>query len=107
MSSMEKAYNYMIDKGVDVQVEQKLKAGLSGHFVGDDLDEAIAVMKGMEGRLAKLFKDKPVPSLGYGEAEALYCAKNWNAPNSNFPILWWPETLEGKKRRMVFIRSGP
>ncbi|MDP4006704.1 hypothetical protein [Methylobacterium sp. NEAU K] len=107
ISCMSGAKSYIHEKGIVVDTEQELQAGLSSYFTGQQLADALSVMSDLESRLAKNFNGKPVPALGYGGAEALFSVKNWNAPNSNFPILWWPRNSADKKRKVIFIRSGP
>ena len=66
-----------------------LKAGISGHFSGQELVNKKALMQRLEQELAANIEGEPLPSLGYGGAEALFCIEKENAPNSNFPIFWW------------------
>lgn len=79
-------------------------AGISGHFSGADRAKYIECMKRMEEELCPQIGSAKIPSLGYGEAEALFCVEGWNAPNSNFPILWWPKDRNMNDRQTVMQR---
>jgi len=102
---MERAFEYLSDLGVDVEFLAKLKPGLSGHFSGTELGVKSCHMNRLESGLAQIIDVKMLPSFGYGRAEALFCLKGHNAPNSNFPILWWPEDWRGKPRDTLVYRS--
>ncbi|WP_454687111.1 phosphoribosyltransferase-like protein [Agrobacterium leguminum] len=83
-----------------------LPKGLSGHFSGAQLAENISHMKRLEEELAANIDGNQLPSLGHGGAEALFCIRNANAPNSNFPILWWPQDAKFEERLPMFRRAG-
>jgi hypothetical protein len=83
-----------------------LPKGLSGHFTGAQLTENIIHMRRLEEELAAEIDGNQLPSLGYGGAEALFCIRNANAPNSNFPILWWPQGAKLEERLPMFRRAG-
>lgn len=102
---MENAYNTLVDNGHNVHVLNVMKAGLSGHYSGEELSERVAAMKRLEALLAPEIEGKVMPSLGYNSAEATFCIKDANAPNSNFPIFWWPVDVDGKDRETLMVRA--
>lgn len=102
---MEKAYQKLVAEGHNVHVLNKLKAGLSGHFVGSELDTKISAMKNLEASLAPIVDGKEMPSFGFNGAEAVFCIKDANAPNSNFPILWWPMDVSDCERETLLVRA--
>ncbi len=102
---MEKAKRKIVENGYDVHFLRELKAGISGYFNGNELVQKIASMKRLEGQLAPEIDGKKVPSLGYGEAEALHFVQNANAPNSNFPIFWWPFDVNNMERNTIMVRA--
>ena len=62
-------------------------------------------MKNLEIRLlADKISDNNMPSLGYGEIEALYKRENGNTPNNVFPIFWWPRDKNELKRSTIMTR---
>lgn len=86
VSCMESAQRNIRDAGYLVNVFNELKAGISGHFEGIELEEKVASMKRLEEELAAAIGATPLPSFGHGSAEALYFVHPGNAPNSNFPV---------------------
>lgn len=105
--AMSKAVSNIKSSGSKIEVIRQLKAGLSGYFHGEQLEQKIENMKRLENELATEVEGKELQSLGYGQAEAKYCVEEENAPNSNFPILWWPKTNHGDVRKTVFTRNKP
>ncbi|MGJ8590323.1 MAG: phosphoribosyltransferase-like protein [Yoonia sp.] len=102
---MEKAFEFLSQLDIDVEFLVKLKPGLSGYFSGDELSKKSCHMNRLEAGLAQIVEGKFLPGFGYGRAEALFCLKGQNAPNSNFPILWWPEDWQGSQRNTLVFRS--
>lgn len=104
---MSKAIEEIRKNGISVEFMYECTAGISGHFFGEDRDKYIASMKRLEDELSDKIDEKPMPSLGYGEAESLFCIENQNSPNSNFPILWWPKSKDYSDRRTILRRFEP
>lgn len=102
---MEKAFDHVSALLDRTHFCQKIRAGISGHFEGETLDTQIANMKRLEEELAPEIDGDPLPSLGNGQAEALFFVKNSNAPNSNFPIFWWPEDSANEERLTIMERA--
>jgi len=94
-------------ESVDCQFVITLPAGLSDHFSGEELEKKTNAMIRLEQELAPTFMDKPMPSFGHGKAEALFFIVHENAPNSNFPIYWWPLDSNGNDRDTVMHRDEP
>lgn len=103
---MENAITNIKSEGIDVEVFMTNKAGISGYFPDKEAGDRIALMKRLESELAAKIGEEALPSLGVGSAEAAYSIKNWNAPNSNFPILWWPKLKDESVRKTLFKRRG-
>ncbi|WP_321812408.1 MULTISPECIES: hypothetical protein [unclassified Burkholderia] len=87
----------------DVYVCNELEKGITGHYAGDELDNARYEMSRLEGRLAEKINGKNLPFCGYGAAEALFGSET-NIPNSVFPVFWWPELRSGALRETLFRR---
>jgi hypothetical protein len=68
------------------------------------MSDNIKNMKRLEAELAQNIDGKVLPSMGHGEAEALFFIKDGNAPNSNFPIFWWPEDSKNNQRNTIMKR---
>lgn len=101
---MDEAENFLKKHKIDAHFFGTLKAGISGHFSGQELVNKKALMQRLEQELAANIEGEPLPSLGYGGAEALFCIEKENAPNSNFPIFWWPECADGEERNTIMQR---
>lgn len=104
---MRNAYNALKADNFDVDFIQILEAGIAGYFTGEDRTRLVAAMESLEAQLAPELSGKPLPSLGHGGAEAMFNITGWNAPNSNFPILWWPQNLTGHPRQTMMKRYEP
>ena len=79
--------------------------GLSGYFKDERLQEFKDSMTRIELSLAQMVDGVQLPSLGYGKAEALFAVQDWNAPNSNFPVMWWPKYSDMSDRNTILRRS--
>lgn len=104
VAAMEDAVSNIERSGVEVKAFKRIKAGLSGYFQGDELEAMQARMLRLESELNPKIGDKDLPSFGHGKAEALYFVHPGNAPNSNFPIFWWPENSSGASRLTLMKR---
>ncbi|HEV7342544.1 MAG TPA: hypothetical protein VGN68_12990 [Sphingopyxis sp.] len=107
LAGMQNALSFVKTHISDCEFAFEIKPGISGYFSGDELDLQILNMKKLEGYLSPNVDGNPLPSLGHGEAEAMFCIKRWNAPNSNFPILWWPKDKLQNDRSTVMKRLRP
>lgn len=107
IACMESAKTVIEETGVPVFASNILKKGISAHHTGHELNNRLAVMETMESVLTESWKEKPMPNLGYGRAEALYAADGWNLPNSVFPIFWWPKKKPDILRKVLFRRMEP
>ena len=58
----------------------------------------------LESYLQAKHDNLELPSLGDGEAEALYYMKYGNTPNSVFPVFWWPFLADGTERTTLLDR---
>lgn len=102
---MEQALQKVQNEGLDIRVVNSLRAGLSGHFSGNNLNSRVEAIRRIETQLAPIVDGVNMPSLGYNEAEATFCIRDTNAPNSNFPIFWWPEDASGSERHTLMVRA--
>lgn len=102
---MEQALKHVSESGYNIHVLNVLRAGLSGHFKGQDLNERINAVRRLETLLAPNIDGVAMPSMGYNQAETTFCIKDTNAPNSNFPIFWWPTDDAGAERTTLMVRA--
>lgn len=86
----------------------KLKKGISDNFHSSQKENYLSLMRSIESKLAKKYKNKKLRdySLGYCQSETLYCGANDNCPNNVFPVFWWPCLLNGKKHETILTRAG-
>lgn len=84
-----------------------LKKGLSELAVAKTREPYSEAMKGLEEILAEEFNGHQLPSFGHGQAEALFAIEESNAPNSNFPVFWWPRYRSQKFRKTLLYRFMP
>lgn len=104
MFGMEAAFNVLRGNGINIHFGAKLKAGISGYFSVADQASKYAEMKRLEEELAPLIGTTSLPSMGHGNAEAMFFIQGYNAPNSNFPIFWWPFDARNKNRDTLMNR---
>ncbi|MGQ0510524.1 MAG: phosphoribosyltransferase-like protein [Betaproteobacteria bacterium] len=103
-AAIEEAISTILAQGVECFVVHPLKKGISGYLDGEEAEAAKHTMRSLETTLAPVIRGEPLPSLGYGGAEALYGAESYNAPNSVFPVFWWPQSRNGSERDTLLSR---
>lgn len=101
---MESTRNTFESLNIDYCCFNWLKKGIAQNYAGVALKKAYKDMLRLESYLANEDCDKPLPSLGYGRAEALYYHEGGNLPNSVFPVFWWPKSYNGENRMPLFFR---
>ncbi|WP_407298979.1 phosphoribosyltransferase-like protein [Morganella morganii] len=92
-------------QGIDITSQIIIKKGISDFYPEEESLRKIDLMVNIEEILSKEYNERALPSLGYGQAEALYYRKDTNLPNSVFPIFWWSEYKNKKKRNTLLIRA--
>jgi len=83
-----------------------LKRGISDHFEGANTGSALSQMLRLESELLPKYRKSKMPSLGYGQSEALYSSEAGNTPNNVFPIFWWKWLKNGERRKTLVQRLG-
>jgi len=106
LAGMNKAMSFCKNYGIPAHCALKMRKALSGNYEREDLLWRIRAMRSLESKLAPqvgdtLLKDN---NFGYNHAEALYCRKYGNIPNSVFPIFWWKQYKDGSPRSPLFVR---
>ena len=83
-----------------------LKKGISDHYSGADLDQALTNMNSLEARLEPTVQKKSLSiySFGYNKSETLFAIEPFNVPNNVFPIFWWPQVRVLTRRKTLFKR---
>lgn len=85
----------------------ELPKGISDSFPADQVADKIDRMLAMESDLDQdpaKYNMVEFPSLGFGQAEALFAIEHENIPNSVFPIFWWKYLNNGSLRQTPFVR---
>ena len=90
--------------GVDAKCILTIKKGISDFYKPKDVIKNLELMKNIESSLADSYFDVNLPSLGYGQCEALYYREEGNIPNNVFPIFWWPCYKNNIDRVPMFTR---
>lgn len=104
LAGMENARQSIESEGISVEFVNTYRAGISGFFEGCERIEMTNAMLRVETELGPEFDGEPLPSFGFGKAEALYGVVGQNAPNSNFPVLWWPLDKNENERTTLMVR---
>jgi len=81
-----------------------LEKGIADQYQGSELNDAISAMEALEAKLNPKIRKNVLPSFGYRRSEALFAIEPFNIPNNVFPIFWWAEDKNGKKRKRLFKR---
>lgn len=90
-------------QGITASAEMELSRGISDS--GFDVETEINRMKTIEEVLSASYLGVDLPSLGYGQVEALYRREGGNTPNSVFPIFWWRRYTNDSKRHSILTRN--
>lgn len=81
-----------------------LDRGISDHFSGAALTEAVTSMQRLESALCDVSESGSLKKyhFGFKKTESLYVLENGNVPNNVFPIFWW-KWLKGEIRRRPLL----
>lgn len=106
IAAMSNACVLIREAGINLGVELLCKAGISGYYLGNELQKRVLEMKRLEGKLASKIGQLDIQdfSFGYGHAEALFWRRERNVPNNVFPIFWWKHYLSGGTRTTLLTR---
>jgi hypothetical protein len=104
LASMQEAEEKINKIGIDYYVPVILGKGISDNYPEEEIESKIEVMKTLERKLCESINNISLPSLGYGQSEALFSIQGLNTPNNVFPIFWWPMDNSGKRRRTILKR---
>jgi len=95
--------NAIEERGIELECNVIIPRGISD-FYGTEKGAKLQLMRGLECILSREYKGREMPSLGYGETEALYAREQANSPNSVFPIFWWPFYYHDEERHTILVR---
>lgn len=107
LTAMESAIMLIDPLVIETCCVNSLRKGISDHYTGDELSEAVAAMTELEKCLARSNGRKKIQDyeFGYQKSESLHYSEAANPPNNNFPIFWWPKlTSTGKFRKLIAPR---
>lgn len=94
----------LAEQKIDVKSVLTVKRGISDYYDPEGAIKHINLMKKIESSLSNSFFNVTMPSLGYGQCEALYYREEGNIPNNVFPIFWWPQYSDNTERKPLFTR---
>lgn len=104
LAATEIGLSILNSNGIDAKCMITIKKGISDFYRPEDVIKNLELMKNIESSLADSYFDVKLPSLGYGQCEALYYREGGNIPNNVFPIFWWPRCKDNTDRVPMFIR---
>jgi hypothetical protein len=102
---MQEAKSAIEATGIELHVGKVLLKGITESSPASRVKTDISLMLRIEAALLASKDGFTLPSLGYGGAESLYCMDGGNAPNSVFPIFWWPWLADGNQRETLLNRA--
>lgn len=98
--------NILREAEVELESILFIPRGISDHFeIEEQKEEKLSLMMRLEELLSREYDGHAMPSLGYGQVEALYARERGNTPNNVFPLFWWKFYLNGERRPTILIRS--
>jgi hypothetical protein len=104
--STEMGAKAIADSGIKFNSQVTIKKGITDHYSSqEEIERQILNMKNIEAVLQDEFRDFSMPSLGFGNTEALYYREKGNCPNNVFPILWWPVYKNDARRATLLTRA--
>lgn len=106
IASMEFSSSLLNDSNIDFFTPLVLKKGISDHYQGADLQQAIALMKTLESRLKKKVGNYKLKDFKFGfkKSESLFSIMHNNVPDNVFPIFWWKKSADYSNRNTIFKR---
>jgi hypothetical protein len=78
------------DAGIAITTQHEISKAIDDCYPEEEAAEYRALMLTLEDGLSKEHGGRPMPSLGFNDAQAAFCREQANTPNSVFPIFWWP-----------------
>lgn len=83
-----------------------LRRGIADFHDASEAEGLREMMRALESKLSPTIGRSHLPSLGYGQSEALFGSDVGNAPNNVFPLFWWKMLASGLPRPTLFERLG-
>lgn len=97
--------DFLKSQNISVTPSVTLSKGISDKYENNIRDEKLQLMIALENILSDSYGDSKLPSLGYGQSEALYVRENGNTPNNVFPIFWWRFLRDNSERKVLLTRA--
>lgn len=108
LAGIDSTINTLTSDNIRIFCPLPLKKGISEFYDKSEVNKQEIAMLNLELKLAQKINDKDIFDYthGYGCAEALYTMEGCggNTPNSVFPIFWWIEDNEKRKRNTILSR---
>lgn len=106
LTGMQDAIDHVEKEGINLKVFNILQKGISDFYQDEDKRIRQSQMTEIESRLAdKINKVRlSAHSFGFRQSESLYYKELGNIPNNVFPVFWWKQYSDGRKRNPLFTR---
>lgn len=108
IAGMKYAVDSIKAQGIDVFCALELKQGISERYSGQNLEQAEDDMLDLELKLAPWINKKELYtySFGWKGSESLYSLEGCigNTPNNVFPVFWWMNDKNERKRKYLLTR---
>lgn len=107
LTAMEIGAKHVQESGVEIHYLYTIKRGISDHYTGPDLANAVAAMTALEKRLSDVSENRNLKDMSFGfkKSEALYFFEGGNGVNNVFPIFWWKHMKNHARRKPVIDRT--
>lgn len=105
IAATEKGLERIKKEGIDASSIIVLKKAIDDFHDAREAHTRKLAMKKIEEKLSTSYRERDMPSLGYGEAQVAYYIEDTNTSNNVFPIFWWPIKKNGEKRNTILVRA--
>lgn len=106
VAGMKEGFENLKSAGANFYCPWIMEKAISDHYSTDEIQNKKDIMLSIETTLAPEINQVKLSdnSMGYGDAQAVYCMRNSNIPNSTFPVFWWYKDVLGKDISTIFFR---
>ena len=106
VAGMKEGFDNLKSAGASYYCPWVMTKAISDKYPAEDVQDKKDTMLSIETTLATVINKVKLSdnSMGYGDAQAVYCMRNSNIPNSTFPVFWWYKDVVGKDISTIFFR---
>lgn len=106
LTATKDAFDHIKSRNIEIDAINLIEKGISDFYKNNELYQRQAEMTQLESKLADRIRATKLSenSFGFRRSEALYYKELGNIPNNVFPLFWWKQYKDGRKRTTLFTR---